>query len=177
MTAIPIEQIPGVKLIELHTSPDSRGLFAKLPTISGFPVAEIFFTTSAAGVIRGLHAQAGPVPCRKLVYCAHGLALDVIIDLRADSPAYGQHASLMMKPRGPILSLPPGVAHGFCALTNRTVMAYATTAPHHPAFDLGVHWASIGFDWCHEVDGFRDFIISERDRNLPALKDFSTPFR
>jgi dTDP-4-dehydrorhamnose 3,5-epimerase len=172
------EQIPGVKLIQLHTTHDPRGIFAKFPTISNFPVAEIFFTTSAAGVIRGLHAQAGPTPCRKLVYCAHGLALDVIVDLRQTSPTYRRHASMMLNARGPILSLPPGVAHGFCALTDRTVMAYATTAVHDPTFDLGVHWASIGFDWCHEADGvFRDFTISERDRNLPALKDFATPFR
>ena len=178
MTSVPIEQIPGVRVIRAVSHPDERGRLIKLPLTADFIPADIFHTHSHAGVIRGMHATSGPMPCQKLVFRTSGMAVDVIVDLRKSSPAYGAHASIILLQNETMLLLPPGVAHGFCALATRTTMFYAHTAPFDPNHDLGVRWNSIGFDWMEQSGGlFNSFTVSPRDAGLPALKDFATPFR
>ena len=72
-----------------------------------------------------------------------------------------------------MLYLPVGVAHGFLSLTDKSCLVYKTDAVYAPECDAGIHWNSFGFDW-----PLQDFepILSDRDRDHPALTNFNSPF-
>ena len=134
--------------------------------------AEEFYSVSARGVLRGMHFQAPPQALDKLVYCVTGRILDVVLDLRPDQPTYGCSCSWeLSEDNACMLFIPAGFAHGFLALGERNAVIYKTSAVHAPAHDLGVHWASFGFSWPG-----KNPVISARDRDLPAFRDFSSPF-
>ncbi len=170
--------IPGVRLLEPRIMCDSRGSFTKLihePSLAraGLPgqFSEVFISTSVSGVIRGLHLQVPPFAYHKLVCCVAGHVFDVLLDLRGGSPAYGKHAVLELSGESPlVVSVPPGVAHGFAALAD-SLMLYATTVTHHPSADTGVRWDSAGVDW-----PLSDPIVSERDTRLPGMDSFVSEF-
>ena len=158
---------------------DSRGAFVKVFQRSVFSnyrldlgVAEMFFSRSNRGVIRGMHFQAPPRHQTKLVTCVSGTVLDVIVDLRADGPTYGQTEAFELDAsKGRALYIPEGFAHGFATLTEEAVMLYATSAEHDPAYDTGVRWDSIDFEW-----PFQQPAVSDRDRSFIALAEFQSPF-
>ena len=118
-----------------------------------------------------MHFQTPPHAHDKLVYCAHGRVLDVLLDLRRGS-GYGHSVGVTLDSSQPaVLFIPRGVAHGFRALTDDALMVYKTSTEHAPSHDAGVRHDSFGFDWkCDEP------MLSERDRGHPALADFDSPF-
>jgi len=157
---------------------DMRGVFIKTfhaPTYAELGLetefVEEYFTTSCRGVLRGLHFQTPPADHAKLVYCISGAVFDAVLDLRAGSPGYGKcaHIELSAEKRN-LLYIPRGLAHGFVALTDCT-MVYKVTSVHTPAQDAGIRWDSAGIPW----PGL-DFIVSDRDKAFPALADFESPF-
>lgn len=172
--------IPGCVRLALFRADDARGAFVKLFERSTFTgagldgeVAEAFCSTSRRGVIRGLHLQLPPHAHAKTVAVLSGRVLDVVVDLRTDSPAFGQHATFELDARdGAGVHVPVGCAHGFQALTDDATMVYLVSTEHSPEHDTGIRWDSAAIDWPLPAT-----VVSERDAGLPALADFDSPFR
>lgn len=170
--------IPGCVVRSGPVHRDERGWFVKPFQASAFagtdPVwAECFATESARGVVRGFHLQLPPVAHAKLVWAAAGAARSVVLDLRAGSPSYGKAVPVDLRAgEGDALFVPPGVAHAFQARDDGTVLVYLVTSEHDATRDAGVRWDSAGVEWPLPVT-----TVSARDRALPALAEFATPFR
>jgi dTDP-4-dehydrorhamnose 3,5-epimerase len=171
--------LDGLRLLRPRVFSDLRGIFVKtfhadLFQSLGIPFApcEEFYSISAKGVVRGMHFQLPPKAHSKLVYCVAGRVLDVVIDLRANSPSFQQVFSRELTAASPeLLFIPMGFAHGFLALEDRSIMVYQTDQVHIPELDTGIAWNSFGFSW-----PVRDPVVSDRDQRFPTLKGFSTPF-
>ena len=89
---------------------------------------EQYFTFSESNVLRGLHFQTPPHDHAKLVFCVSGKVHDVMLDLRKNSPTYGNNFSIdLTDENGIILYIPSGIAHGFCTLEDNTSVIYFTT--------------------------------------------------
>jgi len=172
-------ELPGQWVIRPRIFADARGSFVKtfqrdffLEHGLDFEPREEFFSTSAKNVLRGMHFQMPPAAHAKLVYCIAGRALDVVLDIRKNSPAFGRcHARELNDVNRDILFIPVGLAHGFLALEDDTTMVYQTSTAHSPAQDTGIVWNSFGFDW-----PVKNPVLSERDRKFPTLREFQSPF-
>lgn len=159
---------------------DNRGLFVKtfhqeLFAAQGLNTsfAEEFYSISYRGVLRGLHFQVPPKEMVKLVYCVEGAALDVLVDLRIGSPNYGQHVMCELSAeKANMVYMPPGIAHGFYARTERVVMIYKCSVVYSPDHDTGILWNSVGIPWPDQ-----DPVISERDKQFVGFDRFKSGFR
>ena len=163
----------GVSLIESFQSSDSRGSFLKilkheeLLTIPEFELEEVFFSTSLQGAIRGMHLQVNEASNWRFIQVLHGKAFDVLLDLRRSETTFlDTQINLLSEESHQTLIVPPGVAHGFQALTD-IEMIYLTSHRYEPDLDKGVSPFSIGVEWPLEVTS-----ISERDSQLPTLQDY-----
>ena len=167
------ELLPDVYLIEFFRSEDSRGYFGK--TFSScffqrhnikFSPQESFFSISSKNVLRGLHFQRSPFSHSKLVFCSFGSFLDVIVDVRQDSPNYNKPISFTLDDQCPhALYIGKGYAHGFYTLSDHCITNYMTNSPYSQEHDDGILWNSIDFDWpCINP------IISDRDRSLSSIQ-------
>jgi len=177
MMLAPLE-VPGCLRVVADVHDDARGSLAKPYVATTFaaagvwePFRELFHSSSHAGVVRGMHVALPPDDGVKLVVCVVGEALDVLVDLRRGSPAYGRPAAFNLRGPGDGLVVAAGVAHGFAALTEGCVMSYGTVGEHAAATDAGVRFDSIGFAW-----PFDRPLVSERDAALPTLAEFVSPF-
>jgi dTDP-4-dehydrorhamnose 3,5-epimerase len=172
--------IPGCTRLRLVRHEDARGDFVKILRRDEYAalgldptVAELYWSTSRRGVVRGLHFQSPPHQHAKTVSVLRGAARDVVVDLRVGSPAYGRAVVLELRADEPAaVHVPAGCAHGFQALTDDTVVAYLVGTEHAPSHDDGIRWGSAGVDW-----PIADAVVSERDNAFPALADFDSPFR
>lgn len=174
----PTELLPRTWLLQRPRFEDLRGVFVKTMTRSLFAevglsleFAEEFYSVSRKDVIRGMHFQVPPHDHVKLLYCAVGTVLDVLLDLRRGA-GYGRVASIELSAAHPhVLVIPKGVAHGFRSLTDNSLLIYKTSAEHASSHDRGLLWNSFGFDW-----GAAEPILSDRDRAHPPFAAFETPF-
>ena len=176
------EPLPGVKILRPFVFEDARGNFVK-PFHEGqlaahgisIQVREEFFSISAAGVLRGMHFQIPPHAHQKLVYCITGRVLDVLLDLRKNSPTFGQAASFELSAANRhIVHIPVGFAHGFLSLEDNSCLVYKTDAVHAPESDRGILWNSFGFEW--PMPPGKTPEISARDISHPTLAQFDNPF-
>lgn len=171
--------LPGCLLVHLDRFEDPRGCFVKTYHREAFEAAglqaldgESFYTESRRGVLRGMHFQVPPAAHDKLVHCQAGRVLDVFVDLRRSSPAYGRHCTVELSGGSSLaLYLPEGIAHGFVTLSDHACMAYQVSRVHSPAHDAGIRWDSFGFAW-----PVASPILSPRDQGHPALAYFESPF-
>lgn len=172
--------IPGCFGVEFAPFLDTRGSFVKTFRASTFRglglesnFTESFFSTSRAGVLRGMHFQLPPADGAKFIYALTGEVLDVALDLRIGSPAYGQTAVFRLTDdRAMGAYLPRGVTHGFLVTRGPATLVYNLTSEHAPELDTGVLWDSFGFPWPSDAP-----LLSARDRALPPLAAFTSPFR
>lgn len=107
-------------------------------------------SVSSAHVLRGLHFQEHPHAQGKLVHVVQGAVLDVCVDIRPNSPTFGQHFKVMLDARTKdLLWIPPGFAHGFVAQQDHTVFAYKCTAYYSPAAERTLLWndPDLAIDW------------------------------
>ena len=152
---------------------DERGLFyesynQKLFAENG--ITENFvqdnYSWSKKGVIRGLHFQYAPMAQGKLVRCMTGKVIDVVVDIRKDSPTYGQHEKFILDAAvGNMLYVPVGFAHGFVAL-EETIFVYKCTKYWHKASESGIIYndADLNIDW-----ETANPIVSSKDLVLPKF--------
>jgi dTDP-4-dehydrorhamnose 3,5-epimerase len=171
--------IPGCYVLQAKVIRDDRGTFAK--TFHAPRFAELglrtdwqeeYFSTSVRGVVRGMHFQVPPADHAKMVFCLLGEVLDVVVDLRRGSPAYGRVQGFTLSAEnGRGLYLPTGCAHGFASVSETSGIYYKVTSTHSPEHDAGIAWNSIGFEW--KID---DPVLSDRDSRHPAFADFDSPF-
>ena len=158
---------------------DNRGAFIKTyhePTFKELGLStefkEEFHTISVKNVIRAMHFQLPPEAHIKLVYCAEGAVMDVVLDLRKNSATYGKfHVVTLDASKGNSLYIPIGLAHGYKVLSEHSVVIYKTTTFFDAACDTGIMWNSCGIDWQCDTP-----ILSERDKKHPSLAEFDSPF-
>ncbi|RYD56198.1 MAG: dTDP-4-keto-6-deoxy-D-glucose epimerase [Sphingobacteriales bacterium] len=171
--------LPDARVIDLPAFFDARGSFVKTfhDTILkeagiDFTLRESYFSLSNKDVIRGMHFQMPPHQHAKIVFCPQGAILDVIVDLRKDSPTYGQHYEQELSAENhKAYYIPEGFAHGFKALTDNAITYYLVSSEYNQPSDTGIRYDSIGFDW-----GVQQPIISVRDLSFPAIQAFDSPF-
>lgn len=169
--------IPGCFHIQSKVLADDRGYFIKSFQNSAFlnsPIrqdinfVEHYYSLSKKNVIRGMHLQVGEDAHDKLVNVARGKVMDVVLDVRKDSPMYGKYIQFILSEgSGDALFIPKGCAHGFLSLADDTMTVYRQTTEYAPKNDKGILWNSFGLDW-----GVLNPIISKRDLEFPALGNF-----
>ena len=175
-------KLQDVYIIAPDVYEDDRGIFIKSFNKSIFNEADIelefkesFYSISRKNVIRGMHFQLPPYDYAKLVYVTDGVIIDVVLDIRKDSPTYAQYVSIelsnLSKKNGRQIYVPQGFAHGFAVISDRATVTYLQTAIHSPEHDSGIRWDSFGMNW--NID---NPIMSERDLNFPKLSEFDSPF-
>lgn len=167
--------IPGVLIIEPEVHRDARGYFKEFYRADVFAAAGITatfvqdnFSHSSRNVLRGLHYQLRH-PQAKLVSVLNGDVLDVVLDIRLRSPAFGQwSATRLTGENHRQLCIPEGVAHGFCVLSERVDFLYKNTDFYAPGDEYGVLWndPALGIEW-----PVSDPIVSAKDARLPCLAD------
>lgn len=180
--------IEGALILEPKVFGDARGYFFESFSQREFDekVAHILGHTihfvqdnesmSTYGVMRGLHFQRPPYTQSKLVRCVKGAVLDVAVDIRKGSPTYGQHVAVELNENNHRqFFIPKGFAHGFAVLSETAVFQYKCDEFYHPEADAGIQLCdpSLGIDWRIPLD---EAIRSEKDKRLPLLKDFESPF-
>lgn len=163
----------GVSLIDSFQSSDSRGSFVKIlkheeiSSVREFDLEEVFFTSSLKGTIRGMHLQIDRAANWRFIQVIRGTAFDVLLDLRRSEDTFTKTQINSLSSEMPqTLVVPPGVAHGFQAVTD-VEMLYITSRKYDESLDKGVNPFSIGISWPLEVS-----LISARDQELPNLEDF-----
>ena len=129
---------------------------------------------STRGVLRGLHYQKEPQAQGKLVIALWGEIFDVAVDIRQDSPTYGQWVGEILSDENQcMLYVPPGFAHGYCVMSDNAYIFYKVTNEYAPELDRGVLWndPEIGVKW-----PITDPIISPKDLQLPRLQEADNDF-
>lgn len=133
-------------------------------------IAQVNLSRSEAmGTIRGLHLQAPPHSEAKLVRCLKGRVWDVAVDLRRDSPTYGQWQAIELSPdQGNALLIPEGCAHGFQVLEPSSELLYLHSGEWVPEAETGVCWndPQLAITWPLPMTQ-----ISDRDQRLPLFSD------
>ncbi|WP_415399074.1 dTDP-4-dehydrorhamnose 3,5-epimerase family protein [Synechococcus sp. W4D4] len=166
-----IEVFPDCYLYNHQAYVDERGYFLKTfhPSFFSkqFILAEQFVTTSKSNVVRGMHLQTPPHAQYKTVTCIAGQVIDVVLDLRCDSPTFKHHYSFEMSTHSESILIPPGVCHGFASIVEQSTLLYNVTKCYSPTHDTGVAYESFGFDW-----PFPNPVLSQRDKTLPHIEEF-----
>lgn len=129
---------------------------------------------SNAGVLRGLHFQAPPFAQGKLVRVITGAVLDVAVDIRKNSPTYGQNVTIELNEENKTMFyIPSGFAHGFLTLRDNTIFSYKCTNLYNKASEGTVLWndKDIDIDW-----NIVNPILSEKDLVGTPFKEFVSPF-
>lgn len=133
---------------------------------------EQYYSVSCRGVLRGLHFQIPPKEHVKLVYCPVGEIMDVVVDLRKDSPTYGQFESLdISAEKKNMVYIPKGMAHGFLVKSEIAIVVCSLSTVFSPEHDGGIRWNSLKISWPD-----LSLILSEKDKELPIFSEFISPF-
>jgi dTDP-4-dehydrorhamnose 3,5-epimerase len=171
-----VREIPGIQLLTAKCIPDERGYMLRSYTRSelqerGIPsdFPQALQSKSRRGVVRGLHFQWDP-PQGKLVRCAAGSVLDVVVDVRHGSPTLGDHAAVELTAENcAVLWVPPGFAHGFMALEDDSTVFYHCTAEWAPQAEGGILWndPDLAIDWPPLPP-----VLSRKDRECQTLSQW-----
>ena len=173
--------IEGLVAFESRVFEDDRGYFFESYNKERFQsfLGDTEFvqdnqSLSKKHVLRGLHFQKPPHAQGKLVRVIRGKVLDVAVDLRKDSPTYGQHVSIVLSGENKMnFWIPEGFAHGFITLEVDTLFSYKCTSLYQAASEDAIVWndPDLAIDWLVEKP-----IISEKDAAAGRFIDFKTPF-
>lgn len=129
---------------------------------------------SQKGVLRGLHFQNPPHSQGKLVRVIKGAALDVAVDIRKESPTYGQHMTYeLTEDNKTMLWIPEGFAHGFLTLENDTIFQYKCTGYYNKEAEGSIRWndPELGIDW-----QILSPVVSDKDKNAPLFRELHSKF-
>ncbi len=175
-------RLGGVVLVEPRVHGDERGFMVETFRRDAWAALGIDVefvqhnhSRSAKGTLRGIHFQTEPGQA-KLVRCARGEILDVVVDLRRGSPTHGQwEAHVLDDVRHRQLFVPVGFGHGFAVISEVADVTYLVSSLYDPATEAGIAWddPDVGVDW--QVS---DPLLSERDKTAPRLAEIadSLPF-
>lgn len=165
--------IPGAARVRIERKTDARGFFARTFCAGEFSAhgiphelvqASISYN-ERSGTVRGMHFQWPPSREGKLVRCIRGRLLDVLLDLRPDSPSYLMHRSVVLDDESrDAVFIPHGIAHGFQTLADRTEVLYQMSDFFAPDLGGGVRWndAAFGIEW-----PLSEIVINDRDAAYP----------
>jgi dTDP-4-dehydrorhamnose 3,5-epimerase len=170
-------RLDGLVLLAPRVFGDERGFFVETWRADawaehGVPTAFVQdnHSRSRRGTVRGIHFQTHPGQ-GKLVRCARGRVLDVVVDLRRGSPTFGEWESVVLDDESHHqLWIPVGFGHGFCVLSETADFAYKCTSAYDPATERGFRFddPGVGIEW-PDVE----LVFSERDRGAPALAEIA----
>ena len=171
--------LPGVYLIPLAEYADSRGSFSPAWVRSALDTAGLdtcveqinVARNAEIGTLRGLHFQAGAYSETKIIQVLDGAIFDVLVDLRRESPTFGQRFSVRLDAATrTALYVPKGMAHGYQTLAPDTTVLYTVSSPYAPSHQGGVKWndAQLGIEWPLEPTW-----ISDRDKSLPLFSELT----
>ena len=174
--------LDNLTIIEHEPFKDKRGFLSRLfcqntlnHFIDGKGIKQINLTlTRNTGTVRGLHFQNPPHAQGKLVRVMQGSVLDVALDIRKESPTFGQfHVILLSAENKKQFWIPEGFAHGFSTLEDNTIFQYKCTNYYHPSSESSLLWCDnqLNIDWL-----VKDAIISAKDQSGVKWEDFITPF-
>lgn len=174
--------LSGVKIIEPTVFGDNRGWFYEVYNQQAYEAAGIttLFVqdnhsfSAQKGTVRGIHFQKNPMSQAKLVRCTRGTIMDVIVDLRRNSPTYKQWLMVELSEENKKqVFIPRGFGHGFVTITDNCELQYKVDNLYSKECDRSILWCDpeIGVKW-----GVADPILSDKDRLAPALKDSDVDF-
>jgi len=178
-----IEETPLKDCFIIHDKVhgDARGYFIETYNSRDFKAAtglEIDFvqdnqSRSAKGVLRGLHMQKGAAAQAKLVRVLEGAVLDVAVDLRKDSPSFGQHVAIeLTADNHKQFFVPAGFAHGFVVLSENATFFYKVDKFYEPGNEVGIMYndADLNIDWKLPSS---ELIFSEKDKTLGSFAQYA----
>ncbi len=166
-------RIPGAWIIDIAAIHDPRGFFAMTWLPGEFRKHRIepalaqcnLAFNHKRGTLRGMHFQAAPHAQAKIIRCTRGGLLDVIVDLRPESPAYRQWDAVELTAENHrMLYMPEGVAHGYLTLTDGAEAYYHASTPWQPSAESGVRWNDPAFAIAWP---FAPVMISDKDAAWP----------
>jgi dTDP-4-dehydrorhamnose 3,5-epimerase len=160
---------------------DARGYFIETYNIRDFKAAsglDIEFvqdnqSRSSKGVLRGLHMQKGDAAQAKLVRVLEGSVLDVAVDLRKDSPSFGQHYAIELTAENhKQFFVPAGFAHGFAVLSETATFFYKVDKFYQPGREVGIMYndKDLDIDWKLPIGEIQ---LSEKDKTLGSLAEYA----
>lgn len=171
-------KIPGLLIIEPSVHGDERGFFMESYSRDRYAEAGLpsefvqdNLSLSTQGTLRGLHLQH-PNDQGKLCFVLEGEVFDVAVDVRRDSPSFGQWEGVTLSSENKRqFYVPPGFAHGFCVLSDRALFSYKCTGFYAQASEMGIAWndPDIGIAW--PIESPR---LSAKDRHNRNLRDIPT---
>jgi len=171
-------KLNGVVIVEPNVFADSRGYFFEVYNEAEFVkngITNKFVqdnqSKSSYGVVRGLHCQLGNHAQAKLVRCLHGRVLDVAVDVRKNSPTFGQYVAVELSDENKRqLFIPRGLLHGFSVLSDTAVFAYKCDNLYCKESEYGIRFddGDIGIDWRVPPD---KIIVSEKDKMAKRLQE------
>ena len=174
---------PFPRIITKNSFSDERGFFVENYKQSYFQeqgISDIFvqdnMSVSHKGVFRGLHFQRKPFETSKLVSVLNGEIIDFIVDLRPNSKTYTWYETVHLTAENKkMLYVPGGYAHGFLSLENNTIVTYKCSCEYNYQYDAGIRYddPDIGIQFPFDMIKF----ISEKDRNLPYLKNIEDYYK
>ena len=173
--------IEGLLVIRPDVFKDDRGYFYESYNKERFAKEGLSMTfvqdnesKSCKGVLRGLHFQKPPYAQGKLVRVVKGSVFDVAVDLRKNSPTYGQWESrILSEDNKEMFWIPEGFAHGFLTLEDNTIFNYKCTNVYNKESEGSILWndPDINIEW-----NIENPILSEKDKVSPLFKNFESPF-
>ena len=171
-------EIEGLLIIEPDIYYDKRGYFFESYNEKKYRelgIEEKFVqdnqSQSSRGVVRGMHFQVGEMAQAKLVRVAQGRVVDIVVDLRKDSPSFGKHFAIELTgENGLQLFVPRGFAHGFVTLSEKSIFCYKCDNYYDKASEGGIIYndATLNLDWHLPEEAL---IVSEKDRQLPTFEE------
>ena len=175
------EKLDGVFTIIPNVYEDKRGYFFESfnpvefnEEVCDFNVIQENESRSKHKVLRGLHYQLPPYNQAKLIRVINGMIIDVIVDIRTDSPTYGEHMTIIISTYDyfgikPVqLFVPRGFAHGFVAFSKNVKFQYKVDNLYSPKHEAGLIYNDPDLDIDWEI---RNPILSDKDIKLPRIKD------
>lgn len=170
--------IQGLLIIKPRVFEDERGYFYESFNRKKFADLGVHIdlcqdnqSKSSYGVVRGLHYQLHPYSQSKLVSAIRGTVWDVAVDLRKDSPTFGQWYGIELSEENKLQFLiPKGFAHGFSVLSEMAVFSYKCDEYYNPQSEAGIIYndVSLNVDWKIPLD---KAIVSDKDKILPSFQE------
>jgi dTDP-4-dehydrorhamnose 3,5-epimerase len=175
-------RLPGILLLEPKVFGDHRGYFTESYNRRTFEKAGVRYDllqdnqsmSAEAGTLRGLHYQLNPMAQTKIVRCLNGAFYDVVVDIRRNSPTYGQWQGFIISAENQRqIVVPRGFAHAVCTIAPYTVVFYKVDNYYSPEHERGLLWndSKLDIDW-----PVSNPILSDKDKTWPTLDDIETNF-